>query len=321
MAVIGYHASHEQISPTSLLADVVHAEQAGFEAAMCSDHLEPWSRAQGHSGFAWSWLGAALASTRLRFGVVTCPGYRYHPTTVAHAIATLAAMFPDRIWTALGSGEYLNEHVTGRPWPPKETRQQVLQECFTVIGDLLRGETVNHDGAITVDRARLWDLPPQPPPLIVPALAPETAARFAGVADGFVTVNQPPEALRTMLSAYRDNGGTGPAVLQVHLSWAPTHDEAVAIAEQQWGTNVFDSPTMAGLATPEEFERRARELGDELGGAVAESVVISAEPGVHAEQLARYAGLGFDEIYLHHVGPDQERFIDVFGAQVLPRLR
>ncbi|ONM50639.1 TIGR03885 family FMN-dependent LLM class oxidoreductase [Nocardia donostiensis] len=320
MATIGYHASHEQIAPAQLLADVVHAESAGFEAAMCSDHIEPWSHTQGHSGFAWSWLGAALASTQLRLGVVTCPGYRYHPTVVAHAIATLGAMFPGRFWAALGSGEYINEHVTGRPWPTKETRQQVLEECFGVIRDLLRGETVSRDGAVQVDRARLWDRPPQPSPLVVPALSPGTVARFAATADGFITVNQPRDTLREMISAYRDNGGTGTAVLQVHLSWAPTQDEAVALARNQWATNVFASEMMADLATPEEFEAQANDLGDELGSAVAGAVFISHDPAVHAQRIQQYLALGFDEIYLHHVGQDQERFIDTFGADVLQQL-
>jgi G6PDH family F420-dependent oxidoreductase len=123
MAVLGFHASHEQISPGRLLKDVQLAEQAGFDAARCSDHIEPWSARRGHSGFAWSWLGAALATTKLRFGVVTAPGQRYHPAIIAHASATLADMFPGRFWLAPGSGEYMNEHVTGDAWPDKATRQ------------------------------------------------------------------------------------------------------------------------------------------------------------------------------------------------------
>ncbi|GAB3703937.1 LLM class flavin-dependent oxidoreductase [Mariniluteicoccus flavus] len=163
MTTIGFHASHEQISPRQLLADVQRAEQVGFSAAMCSDHFEPWSIRQGHSGMAWAWLGAALATTNLSFGVVNAPSQRYHPAIIAQSIATLGQMFPGRFWTALGTGEWSNEHITGDPWPRKEQRQQRLEECVDVISRLLDGEEVTHDGLVHVDRARLWDLPDPDP--------------------------------------------------------------------------------------------------------------------------------------------------------------
>src|SRR4051794_13562868 len=133
MPVIGFHASHEQIHPGQLLDDVRHAEEAGFTAAMCSDHFAPWNPQQGHSGFAWSWLGAALATTSLPFGVVNAPGQRYHPAVVAQAIATLGAMFPGRFWAALGSGEAMNEHITGDRWLRKAERDARLRECVAII--------------------------------------------------------------------------------------------------------------------------------------------------------------------------------------------
>src|SRR5690349_2948191 len=159
MTAIGFHCSHEQIDPAQLLLDVQQAEQAGFAAAMSSDHFSPWSERQGESGFAWTFLGAALASTRLPFGVVTAPGQRYHPAITAQAIATLAQMFPGRFWAALGSGEASNEHITGQGWPRKDLRDQRLEECVGIIRALLRGEVVNHDGLVQVDNARLWTLP------------------------------------------------------------------------------------------------------------------------------------------------------------------
>ncbi|HCJ48379.1 MAG TPA: LLM class F420-dependent oxidoreductase, partial [Microbacterium sp.] len=140
MTVIGFHCSHEQLPPSALLSAVQHAESAGFEAAMCSDHLAPWSRRQGHSGYAWSWLAAALATTSLRFGVVSAPGQRYHPAIAAQKIATLGEMFPGRFWAALGSGEAMNEHVTGDPWPDKPTRERRLVESVDVMRRLLAGE-------------------------------------------------------------------------------------------------------------------------------------------------------------------------------------
>src|SRR5688500_16822946 len=226
MTVIGFHASHEQIPPRQLLTDVQHAEQAGFAAAMCSDHFAPWSARQGQSGFAWSWLGAALATTKLPFGMVNAPGQRYHPAIIAQAISTLAGMFPGRFWAALGSGEAANEHITGDVWPPKEQRNQRLLECVDVIRRLLAGEEVTHHGLVTVDRARLWGQPDPPPPLVATAVSLATTEMSAGWADGLITLNQPQDHLRQMVETYREHGGRGPVRLQVHLSWAPTEEEA-----------------------------------------------------------------------------------------------
>ncbi|MFC4554632.1 TIGR03885 family FMN-dependent LLM class oxidoreductase [Georgenia faecalis] len=317
MTVIGFHASHEQIHPRQLLADVQLAEEVGFGAAMCSDHLEPWSERQGQSGFAWSWLGAALATTGLRFGVVNAPGQRYHPVVVAQAAATLAAMFPDRFWVALGSGENANEHVTGDAWPRKAVRQQRLEECVEVIRRLLDGDQVSHDGLVTVDRAQLWTRPETPPPLIAPALSVETARRSAAWADGLITINAAPDHLRDVLAAYREAGGRGPAILQAHLSWAPSEEEALAIAHDQWRTNTFPSPVMADLATPAHFDAVAEAVRPED---VRESVLVSADPARHTAWLHELVGLGFDEVYLHHVGVTQRPFLETFGEHVLPVL-
>ena len=318
MVTVGFHASHEQISPGQLLKDVQHAEQAGFDAAMCSDHIEPWSARQGHSGFAWSWLGAALATTSLRLGVVTAPGQRYHPAITAHASATLASMFPGRFWLAPGSGENMNEHVTGDPWPPKETRQRRLEECVDIIRRLHRGEEVTHHGLVTVEQARIWDVPEPPPPLIAPAISVDTARRAAAWADGLVTVNQPADKLKHMLAAYRDNGGQGKAVLQVHLSWAPREEDAVATALDQWRTNTFAPPVPWDLPTAAHFDGVSGHVGEDQ---VRKSVNISASLDQHAQWLSGYADLGFDELYLHFVGQDQAPFIDAFATGVLPQLR
>ena len=318
MVTVGFHASHEQISPGQLLQDVQHAERAGFDAAMCSDHIEPWSERQGHSGFAWSWLGAALATTRLRFGVVTAPGQRYHPAIIAHASATLASMFPDRFWFAPGSGENMNEHITGDGWPAKDIRQRRLEECVDVIRRLHRGEEVTHRGLVTVEQARIWDVPASPPPLIAPAVSVDTARRAAAWADGLATVNQPSAKLSEMLAAYRDSGGKGKAVLQVHLSWAETEDRAAAIALDQWRTNTYPPPIPWDLPTAGHFDLVGKDVTAEQ---VRSTVNVSASLQQHVEWLAGYAELGFDELYLHFVGQEQAAFIDTFAAEVLPQLR
>jgi probable non-F420 flavinoid oxidoreductase len=317
MPVIGFHNSHEQIHPARLLRDVQHAEEVGFTAAMCSDHFAPWHPQQGHSGFAWSWLGAAMATTSLPFGVVNAPGQRYHPAIVAQAVATLGAMFPGRFWVALGSGEAMNEHITGDPWPRKDVRDARLRECVAVIRALLAGEEVTHEGLVTVDRARIYSLPEQPPALIAPAVSVRTARAAADWADGLVTINQPHGHLREMVAAYRDAGGRGKLVLQHHLSYDPDPDRALALAFEQWRSNVFPPPLSWDLDTPEAFDAASTHVRP---GDVAEVVRVSADLAQHAAWIAEYADLGFDEVYLHHVGQEQRGFLDAFGAQVLPQL-
>jgi probable non-F420 flavinoid oxidoreductase len=319
MSHIGFHCSHEQIPPGQLLAAVRHAEQAGFAAAMSSDHFSPWSERQGESGFAWSFLGAALEATSLPFGVVNAPGQRYHPAIVAQAAASLCQMFPGRLWVALGTGEASNEHITGERWPSKAERNARLRECVDVIRALFAGEVVDHRGRVVVDRARLWTLPPEPPPLIGPAVSVETAGWVGEWADGLVTVNQPPDKLERMIAAFRENGGEGKRLaVQVHVSWAPDEDSALEIAFDQWRTNVFAPPLCWDLHTVEQFDIAAEHVSPE---AVRDTVLVSADPGRHVEVLRELAALGFDEIYLHHVGREQERFIDAFGEHVLPELR
>ncbi|QIQ04111.1 TIGR03885 family FMN-dependent LLM class oxidoreductase [Streptomyces liangshanensis] len=318
MTVYGFHASHEQVPPGDLLTAVVHAEEAGFTAAMCSDHFSPWSARQGESGFAWSWLGAALQATgRLPFGVVNAPGQRYHPAVIAQAIGSLGAMFPGRFWAALGSGEASNEHITGDRWPRKDLRNARLRECVDIIRALLRGEEVSHDGLVTVDRAKLWTLPRSVPPLFGAACSEATAGWCAEWADGLITVNAPHGQLRRIVDAYRSAGGSGPLYLQTHLSWAPSEDEARALAHDQWRTNVHGPPASWDLDTAELFDVVSEHVGDEQ---VARSVRVSADLGQHAAWLQEYADLGFDAVMLHHVGQEQDAFIDAFGAKVLPRL-
>ena len=319
MPRIGFHCSHEQIPPRELLAAVRHAEQAGFAAAMSSDHFSPWSERQGESGFAWSFLGAALEATSLPFGVVNAPGQRYHPAIVAQAAASLSQMYPGRLWVALGTGEASNEHITGGRWPSKAEREARLQECVEVIRALLAGEVVDHHGRVVVDRARLWTLPPEPPPLIGPAISVETAAWVGEWADGLVTVNQPREKLERMIAAFRENGGDGKRLaVQVHLSIADDEATALEIAHDQWRTNVFPPPLCWDLETVEQFDTASLHVRPED---VRGTVLVSSEPAKHVELIRELAALGFDEVYLHHVGREQRAFIDSFGEHVLPQFQ
>ncbi len=319
MTVVGWHASHEQIAPSALLNAARRAEQAGFDAAMCSDHFAPWSERQGHSGFAWSWLGAALASTSLPFGVVTAPGQRYHPAITAQAIATLLEMFPDRLWVALGSGEAANEHITGEVWPDKATRNARLRECVDVIRALFDGEEVTHRGLVVVDQARLWSRPAHRPLLVGAAVSAETARWVGGWGDGLITVNQDVERLKQVLAAFEEGGGEGkPAYLQVHVSWAPTEEEALATAFDQWRTNVFNPPLCWDLEQPAHFDEAARYVRpDDVRG----PVLVSADPAWHRDRLLELVGIGFDGVWIHHVGQRQDEFIETFGERVVPEVR
>ena len=301
MTIVGLHNSHEQVHPAALLATTQRAEQAGFDAATCSDHWAPWSVRQGHSGFAWTWLGAAMATTRLPFGVVNAPGQRYHPAIIAQAAASLAAMFPGRFWVALGSGENVNEHITGAGWPSKAMRDARLRECVEVIRALLDGEEVTHDGLVRVDRAKLWTLPEQRPLLVGPAVTPATARAHADWADGLVTVNQSPEILEQVVREYRDAGGRGEIALQVHVSWAPDEATALGVAREQWRTQVFGPPTAWDLDTPEAFDSVGAHVSDE---AVRGSVLVDHDPVRLADRLSALVAIGFDAVYLHQVATD-----------------
>ena len=317
--LIGFHASHEQFAPDRLLRLVVAAERAGFDAAMCSDHWAPWSEEQGESGFAWSWLGAALQATSLPFGVVNAPGQRYHPAIIAQAAATLAVMYPDRFWIAVGSGQLLNEHITGDRWPAKEERNERLHEAAGLMRRLWAGETVSVDGRVRASEAKLWTRPERPPMLVGAAVTPPTAAWVAGWADALITVVQPDEQLDRVVEAFRSNGGADkPMYLQVHLAHAETDEEARAAAFAQWRQNTLDNSVMTELAHPEQISKAATHV---TPGALDGAVRISSDMQQHVAWLRRDIERGFDGLFLHEVGPEQERFVERFGREVLPALR
>jgi coenzyme F420-dependent glucose-6-phosphate dehydrogenase len=308
--IVGYHAPHEQYAPAELLGHLRAADAAGFRAAMCSDHLAPFIPQQGHSGHAWTWLGAALEATRpggMSLGVVSAPGYRYHPAVLAQAAATCAQMAPGRFWVALGSGEPLNEHVTGERWPEKRDRDERLRECAEAMRRLLLGEEVTHRGRVTIDRARLWSLPPVPPPLYGAALTAKTAAEVAGWADGLITVPRPTRELEEIVHAFRSAGGEGkPLLLQAQVSWAPTEKEALAAAHREWRACVLPPEALGTIETPEDFERACQSVRPED---VARCVHVTDDLSSLSGPLRTWERLGFSAVYLHNVGRDQRGFI------------
>ena len=319
--LIGYHASHEQFSPEDLLGLAREAERAGFAAVLSSDHFKPWSDQQGESGFAWTWLGAAMQATHVPFGTLAVPGgWRYHPAIVAQAGATLSRLFPGRLaWLGLGSGEALNECVVGQGWPPKEERDRRLEEGARIIRELWSGRMVSSDGPIPVRDARLYTLPAAPHPLLIgAALTTETAEWLGAWADGLITVNMPPERLREMIAAFHRGGGAGKRlVLQMHLSWAQTDEEARDLALRNWRFNVVEPERAENCASPDDFEEATRDLrAEDLEG----HVIMSSDPDRFVATIAEVANLGFDELYLHNVGGNQRAFLAAFAEHVLPRL-
>lgn len=320
MTRIGYHCSHEQHAPESLLHLARRAEAAGFRGGMCSDHFHPWSDRGGESGFAWTWLGAALQATRLPFGVVTAPaGWRYHPAVIAQASATLASLFPDRFWMAVGSGELLNEGIVGERWPPKAERDARLLEAVEVIRALWAGETVTHHGLVRVEEAKLYSRPARPPLLVGAALTPATARWVGGWADGMVTVAGERETMRRVVDAFREGGGEGkPLLLQAQLAFARSDDAALEAAWREWRFALLPSAALASLRTPADFDAAVANLDR---ASLASRIRVSSDPELHLEWLREDVAMGFTEILLHDVNrAEQERFVEVFGERVLPPL-
>jgi coenzyme F420-dependent glucose-6-phosphate dehydrogenase len=316
---VGFHCSHEQHPPSALLQHAGLAARAGFVHAMCSDHFAPWSLRQGHAGFTWSWLGSAMQATPMSFGTVCAPGQRYHPAIIAQACATLAEMFEGRLWLAVGSGEAMNESITGDPWPAKPDRNARLKACVDVMRALWAGEEVSCDGHVSVSRARLYVRPNVPPMIVGAALSPETARWMGSWADALVTVAGPREGMQAIVDAFREGGGEGkPMFLQVALSFARTDAESDAAAFEQWRQAALPSAQLADLETPEQFDRASADVTVED---VIRKVRSSAEIERHIDWLRQDAEMGFSRLYLHNVArAHQERFIEVCGARVIPAL-
>lgn len=318
MTLIGYHASHEQFAPSELIQLVIAAEQASFDCVHSSDHFHPWNFSQGQSGHAWTWLGAAMQVTALPFSIISAPGYRYHPAVLAQAIATAAEMAPNRFSLALGSGEALNEGITGEAWPDKPERNTRLKECAEIIRALLDGQQVTHRGRVTVVEAKLYSRPVERVPLFAAAVTPQTAAEVACWADGLLTTGGSPENIHHTVEAFRGNGGLDkPIHIQHALSWAPTRAEAEHQALDQWYTGAIGGDAAWQLRTPQQFEGLRSTIALDT---LQQALVISADLERHRAVIEELLSLEPEAIFLHCVSRNQRQFIDVFGEMVLPRI-
>lgn len=315
---IGYHASHEQSKPSQLLELVQLAQKAGFTAALSSDHFFPWSETQGESGFAWSWLGAAMQATGLNFGIVNAPGQRYHPAIIAQAVATLCEMFPGRFWIAAGSGQFLNEHINGEKWPSKAERNQRLKESVDIMRALWKGETVTHSGHVNVYDAKLFTQPGYVPQVVGAALTCETAKWIGSWADAMITTSRSQAELVRIINAFREGGGEDkPVYLKVQLSYAATREKALTGAHEQWKNNIFPSSLLSDIRMPAGFDSAgAMVRPDDILSAVR----VSDSPDQHVEWLSKDIEAGVSNLYLHNVNPEQQLFIEEFGTKVIPHL-
>jgi coenzyme F420-dependent glucose-6-phosphate dehydrogenase len=315
MPELGYALSSEEHPPNDLVRHARLAEEAGFGFALISDHFHPWVDKQGQSPFVWGVIGGiAQATERLRLGTgVTCPLIRIHPAIIAQAAATAAAMMPGRFFLGLGTGENLNEHVLGDRWPAGWVRLEMLAEAIEVIRLLWEGGYQSHEGKYyRVEEARIYTLPEESPPIVV-AAGKTGAAELAGrLGDGLVAVAPEEE----IVQAFEAGGGSGkPRYGQVTVCWAESEQEARRTAHEWWPNAAIQGDLSQELPLPRHFEQAAGGVSEDD---VAEMVVCGPDPDAHLEKIREFAEAGFDHVYVHQVGTDQEGFLNFYAREILP---
>jgi coenzyme F420-dependent glucose-6-phosphate dehydrogenase len=315
---IGYSLSSEETAPNTLVGYAQRAEDTGFSFALVSDHFHPWTHRQGHSPFVWSVIGAiAQATRRLSVGTgVTCPLLRIHPVIVAQAAATAAVMMEGRFFLGVGTGENLNEHILGTHWPPRRIRQDMLAEAINIFRLLWRGGMNSHQGRyFTVENAQIFTLPPKPPPILIAAAGTSTAEFAGSLADGLISTVLDENIVNKFRAS--DGGSDKPCIAQMTVCWAKNHEEAIRTAHKWWPIAAIPGPVLSRLATPAEFESVAGLISPE---AIAARIVTGPDADDYLEQLSLYKRSGFDRVYLHQIGPDQEGFFRFCSREILPKL-
>jgi coenzyme F420-dependent glucose-6-phosphate dehydrogenase len=317
LITLGYALSSEEHKPNKLIAHAQMAERAGFKFLLISDHFHPWVPQQGQSSFVWSVLGGiAQATQRVSVGTgVTCPIMRIHPTLIAQAAATAADMMPGRFFLGLGTGEYLNEHILGDVWPRIELRQEMLAEAVHIIRELWAGKEYSYHGTyFTVRDARIYTLPEKLPPIYLAASGPESAELAAEISDGLISTTSGGE----VVNAFKKAGGTDkPRYGMVKVCWAYSAEEARETVKYWWPTSAISGPLHADLPTPKHFEDVVEAMGEPK---VPEDTILGPNPNSYLKAIQSLQEDGFDHIYLHQIGPDQEGFLKFFKSELLPLL-
>ena len=318
MARFGLTLSSEEHGPTKLVEIARAAEKAGFDFVSISDHFHPWISAQGHSPFVWSVLGALSEATDDIDVVVgvTCPTIRTHPAILAHAVATTSILFGGRFTWGVGSGENLNEHVLGDPWPPADIRLEMLEEAIEVIRKLWSGDSVNHRGDYyEVEDARIFDLPDEEPAIVVSAFGEHAARLAARVGDGLWTTGIPKEIIET----FKDEGGRGPIFSQLSLAWADDRESAIQRVLDQWPNTGLPGQLAQDLRTVAHFEQ-AIQLVD--ANTIEESgMALGPKPGPILDSIEEAVEAGIDHVYLHQIGDPVDGFIEFWGSEIKPELK
>jgi G6PDH family F420-dependent oxidoreductase len=317
MTTYGYFLSSEEFTPAELLSQARAAEQAGFEALAISDHFHPWNDEQGQSPFVWSMIGALSQTCSLPVTTfVTCPTVRMHPAVNAQAAATAAVLTEGRFRFGIGTGEALNEHILGDPWPEASQRLDMLEEAVHVMRRLFTGEQTTHHGThYTVQNARLYTLPDSPPPLYVSGFGPQAAALAGRIGDGFVTMTPDADLVGRFRRA---GGGQKPVIGGLKVCWGTDRAQAVKTAHRLWPNEQLPGELPQVLPTPAHFEQASQLVTEEM---VSDAVVCGDDEDAHVSAVREYTDAGFDEVYVNQIGPDQEGFFDFYRTRVLPGLR
>ena len=310
---LGYAISCEEHPPLDIVRHARRAEEVGFPFALISDHFHPWIDRQGQSPFVWGALGAIATETEsLRVGTgVTCPTIRIHPAIVGHAAATAAALMPGRFFLGVGTGENLNEHILGDRWPSASERLDMLEEAVEIMRELWKGELTSFDGDhYVVQDARIYTLPDEPIEVVVAASASEAAELAGRIGDGLVSTT--PQA--NLVDAFLAAGGSGPRYGQLSVCWAETEEEARRTALEVWPNAGLKGPLSQELALPSHFEAAAKMVDED---SISETVVCGPDPERHLEGIQTFLDAGFDHVYVHQIGPDQEGFMTFYERDIL----
>ncbi|MFZ2064075.1 MAG: TIGR03557 family F420-dependent LLM class oxidoreductase [Candidatus Binatus sp.] len=318
MLELGYALSSEEFGPPDLITNARTAESVGFQFALISDHFHPWTNQQPHSPFVWSVIGGiSQAVKNLSLGTgVTCPLMRYNPAIIAQAAATSAVMMPGRFFLGLGTGENLNEHITGKHWPPAPQRQEMLEEAVAVMRLLWQGGWQTHRGNYyTVEQARIFTMPAEPPPIMIAASKPGSAELAGRIADGLIST----VPKRELVKRFEQAGGKHkPRYGQVTVCYASSEDEAAHIVRKQWPNAGIDAPLMTDLPLPKHFETVAESMQPDK---ITEDVILGPDPRRHIDAIKKFVDAGYDHVYVHQIGPQQSEFLHFYADKVLPHFK
>jgi len=319
---IGYFLSCEEYSPAELITQARLAEQAGFESLWISDHFHPWNDEQGQSPLVWSVIGAiSQVCTLPVVTAVTCPTVRIHPVVIAQAAATSAVLTDGKFILGVGSGEALNEHVTGARWPDANVRLDMLEEAVDVLRTMWKGDFVDHHGAYyTVENARIYTLPKEPIPIYVSAFGPKAADVAGRIGDGFITTTPDKEMIR----AFRESGGEGkPIQAGYKVCWGTDDEASIDVAHRLWANSGVPGELSQVLPSPRHFEQASSLVTRD---STRDSIAYGADIDRHVDAFRPYADAGVDVIHISQMGGREHEtnyagFFEFYGSQVLPRLR